>query len=231
MTSAVHPTSSSLSCDSPCWPINSPWAKQCCPPAVEHQLLKRRAWHYWLSRPWRSCSRLNQPPLAASRSWRTFHAYFATVEFRKWKIKLNVKKNWIFSHKGLLLLPLLTPGNISGWSKTGSIAQKIKKRAVVSCNVRLSHHPQPTTDTEKNQGRVRFPNPKDRAKTMSLPEASSFSEWMGGVSRQQNNEEIIKNHKKTTNGLVFAHSQREKERKRLKEPMRQSIENNTRESL
>jgi hypothetical protein len=80
--------------------------------------------------------------------------------------------------------------------------------------VRLSHHPQPTTDTEKNQGRVRFPNPKDRAKTMSLPEASSFSEWMGGVSRQQNNEEIIKNHKKNNKRVGFCpFSEREREKK------------------
>ena len=78
------------------------------------------------------------------------------------------------------------------------------------CGSRITHNRQ---QTQKKQGRVRFPNPKDRAKTMSLPEASSFSEWMGGVSRQQNNEEIIKNNKKTTNGLVFAHSQREKEKK------------------
>ena len=68
------------------------------------------------------------------------------------------------------------------------------------CGSRITHNRQ---QTQKKQGRVRFPNPKDRAKTMSLPEASSFSEWMGGVSRQ----------KKTTNGLVFAHSQREKEKK------------------
>lgn len=46
----------------------------------------------------------------------------------------------------------------------------------------------------QKQGRVRLPNPKDRAnKTMSLPEASSR---IGGVSQQQNNEEIRKDQQK-----------------------------------
>ena len=96
------------------------------------------------------------------------------------------------------------------------------------CGSRITHNRQ---QTQKKQGRVRFPNPKDRAKTMSLPEASSFSEWMGGVSRQQNNEEIIKNNKKKQQTGWFLPILRERKRKRLKEPMRQSIQNNTRESL